>query len=118
MSTRQTERIEPDGLDGSPAPLPQRIRHRFPIFRERVYVNSCSQGALSDAVRDAYERYLDDWDEKGAPWDYWVERQEAARASFAGLVNADADEVAVTTSLSAGVSALASGLRFARRSKV
>src|ERR687886_2510533 len=99
-------------------PLPDRIRHRFPIFRERVYINSCSQGALSDSVRAAYDQYLNDWDEKGAPWDYWVERQEAARASFADLVNAEPDEVAVTTSLSAGVASLASGLRFARRSKV
>jgi selenocysteine lyase/cysteine desulfurase len=100
-------------------PLPDRIRHRFPIFEKRVYINSCSQGALSDAVRAAYAQYLDDWDEKGAPWEYWVERQEAARATFARLVNADPDEVAVTTSLSAGVSALASGLRYAgRRSKV
>jgi selenocysteine lyase/cysteine desulfurase len=99
-------------------PLPDRVRHRFPIFKSRVYINSCSQGALSNAVRAAYEQYLNDWDEKGAPWEYWVERQEAARAAFAGLVNAAPDEVAVTTSLSAGVSALASGLRFARRSKV
>jgi selenocysteine lyase/cysteine desulfurase len=99
-------------------PLPDRIRHRFPIFERRVYINSCSQGALSDSVRAAYDDYLRDWDEKGAPWEYWTERQEAARAAFARLINADADEVAVTTSLSAGVSALASGLRFARRSKV
>jgi selenocysteine lyase/cysteine desulfurase len=99
--------------------LPDRVRHRFPIFEKRVYINSCSQGALSDAVRAAYSRYLDDWDEKGAPWEYWVERGEAARATFARLVNVDPDEVAVTTSLSAGVSALATGLRYAgRRSKV
>ena len=77
--------------------LPDRIRHRFPIFERLVYINSCSQGALSDAVRNAYARYLDDWDEKGAPWDYWVERGEAARAAFARLVNADPEEVAVTT---------------------
>jgi selenocysteine lyase/cysteine desulfurase len=93
-------------------------RERFPIFERRVYINSCSQGALSDAVRASYEQYLADWDEYGAPWEYWVERQEAARLAFAGLVNAGPDEVAVTTSLSAGVSALASGLRFARRSKL
>src|SRR5712691_8541350 len=98
--------------------LPDAIRHRFPIFEQQVYINSCSQGALSDAVRAAYEQYLNDWDEKGAPWEYWVERGEAARASFAELVNAAPDEVAVTTSLSAGVASLASGLRFARRSKV
>jgi selenocysteine lyase/cysteine desulfurase len=92
--------------------LPGRCRHRFPIFEKRVYINSCSQGALSDAVRDSYERYLADWDEHGAPWEYWVGQLDAARLSIAGLINAGEDEVAVTTSVSAGVSALASGLRF------
>jgi selenocysteine lyase/cysteine desulfurase len=105
-------------VDAAVGPLPDRIRHRFPIFQRLVYVNSCSQGALSDAVRDSYAAYLRDWEEKGAPWEYWVERTEAARAAFARLVNAEADEIAVTTSLSAGVSSLASGLDFGRRSKV
>jgi selenocysteine lyase/cysteine desulfurase len=100
------------------ATLAERCRHRFPIFERQVYINSCSQGALSDTVRAAYAQYLEDWDEKGAPWEYWVERQETARAAFGGLVNAAPDEIAVTTSLSAGVSALASGLRFTQRSKV
>jgi selenocysteine lyase/cysteine desulfurase len=99
-------------------PLPDRIRHRFPIFERLVYVNSCSQGALSDAVRQSYEDYLRDWEERGAPWDYWVEREDAARTAFARLIGAEPDEIAVTTSLSAGVSALASGLRYARRSKI
>jgi selenocysteine lyase/cysteine desulfurase len=102
----------------SAGPLPDRIRHRFPIFERLVYVNSCSQGALSDAVRDSYAAYLRDWEEQGAPWEYWVEREEAARVAFARLVGASPDEIAVTTSLSAGVSALASGLRYARRSKI
>ena len=99
-------------------PLPDRVRHRFPIFERRIYINSCSQGALSDAVRDAYARYLDDWDERGAPWDYWVEKAADAGRAFASLVNADPDEVAVTASVSAGVSTLASGLRYAGRSKL
>jgi selenocysteine lyase/cysteine desulfurase len=99
-------------------PLPDRIRHRFPIFERLVYINSCSQGALSDAVRESYSEYLRDWEEKGAPWEYWVERTEAARNVFAGLINAEPDEVAVTASLSAGVSALASGLRYGSRSKI
>ena len=93
-------------------------RHRFPVFERLVYVNSCSQGALSDAVRAAYEDYLDGWDERGAPWDYWVERGEAARGVFARLVNGEPDEVAVTTSLSAGVSALASAVDFRERPRV
>src|SRR5919204_7002259 len=116
ISSMATRAASPGPVDT--APLPDRIRHRFPIFERRLYINSCSQGALSDAVRAAYEQYLADWDEKGAPWEYWVERGEAARAVFARLIGAAPDEVAVTTSLSAGVSALASGLRYARRSKV
>jgi selenocysteine lyase/cysteine desulfurase len=95
-----------------------RCRTRFPIFERLVYVNSCSQGALSDAVRAAYEDYLDGWDERGAPWDYWVERTEAARGTFARLVAAEPDDVAVTTSLSAGVSAFASAVDFTARPRV
>ena len=57
------------------------VRARFPVFRDKVYV-LLSQGALSDAVRAAYEEYLDGWDENGAEWVHWVERSEAARAAF------------------------------------
>jgi len=90
--------------------LPHSIRDRFPLLDRAVYTNSCSQGALSNEVRAAYERYLTDWDEKGAPWDLWVELNEAARSRFARLLNASTDEIAVTTSVSAGVSSLLSGL--------
>lgn len=95
------------------------MRDRFPILKNQIYMNSCSQGALSVDVKDAYASYLRDWDEKGSPWEYWAERNEAARQAFAGLVNAEASEVAVTTSLSAGVSALASAMDFSgERNKV
>jgi len=86
------------------------IRGEFPIFDTATYLNSCSQGALSVRVRDAVESWLAGWDENGAEWEYWVERNEAARAAFAGLVHAEPDDVAVTTSVSQGVSALVSAL--------
>ena len=96
-----------------------RLRERFPILERLVYVNSCSQGALSDAVHDAYAEYLRDWQEHGSPWDVWVEKTEEARRAFAALIGAEADEVAVTASVSAAVSALATGLRFeGERTKV
>lgn len=95
------------------------IRDRFPILQKKVYLNSCSQGALSIDVRQAYETYLHDWDEQGSPWEVWVERGEAARQAFAGLINAGPNEIAVCTSVSAGVSALASALDFSsERNKV
>jgi len=88
------------------------VRGRFPVLRSKVYVNSCSQGALSDAVRAAYEEYLDGWDEHGAEWSHWVERAEAMRARFGELLGVGPDEVAIQTSVSAAVSALVSALDF------
>lgn len=98
--------------EGDGDALPARIRHRFPVFERLVYANSCSQGALSDTVRAAYDAYLTSWEERGSPWDVWVEQAEAARTTFASLINSTPDEVAVTTSVSAGVSALLSSLGF------
>ncbi len=95
------------------------IRNRFPICKKKVYLNSCSQGALSKDVKKAYQTYMEDWQTKGSPWELWVERGEAARHAFAGLVNAAANEVAVCTSVSAAVSALAGALDFSgERNKV
>ena len=88
------------------------IRSDFPIFEHTIYANSCSQGALSLRVRAAAEEWLAGWDENGAEWEFWVERNEAARAGFAGLIHAPTAEVAVTTSVSQGVSAFVSALRF------
>jgi selenocysteine lyase/cysteine desulfurase len=90
------------------------VRARFPIFEHTTYANSCSQGALSVDVRDAYEEYLDGWDAHGAEWEHWVERAETARAAFARLVGATAAEVAVTTSVSQAVSGLVSALPLER----
>jgi selenocysteine lyase/cysteine desulfurase len=88
------------------------IRGEFPIFEHAVYANSCSQGALATRVRSAVEDWIAGWDENGAEWDYWVERNEAARAGFARLLHADPDDVAVTTSVSQGISAFVSSLDF------
>lgn len=88
------------------------LRERFPIFQKKTYINSCSQGALSIDVQLAYAQYLADWEEQGSPWELWVDRLEAVRHAFSSLINAEPDEVAVTASVSAGISALASALQF------
>jgi len=90
------------------------IRGEFPIFEHTTYVNSCSQGALSHRVRQAYEEYLEGWDANGAEWEHWVERAEVARAAFARLLHADAAELAVTTSVTQGVNGIVSALPLER----
>lgn len=88
------------------------MRERFPIFQKKMYMNSCSQGALSIDVKKAYAQYLLDWDEKGSPWELWVEKLEAARQAFAGLINAEGNEVAVVGSVSDAVAGVAGSLDY------
>lgn len=96
----------------------QSIRSRFPIFKKKIYLNSCSQGALSDAVESAFHEYLKSWHEAGSPWDVWVQRYEEIRAQFARFINAETDEVAVVPSASAGINSVASAIDFKQRNKV
>lgn len=94
------------------------IRSRFRIFEQKVFLNSCSQGALSDDVQVGLEQYLQSWHEQGSPWEIWMERYEEARAAFAEFIHATPDEVAIVTSVSAGVNGVASALPFRDRKRV
>lgn len=94
------------------------IRSRFKIFQRKIYVNSCSQGALSDTVENGFADYIASWHEHGSPWERWVEHYEAARRAFAQFIHASPDEVAIVTSVSAGINAIASALDFRERNKV
>jgi selenocysteine lyase/cysteine desulfurase len=73
---------------------------------------------LSHRVRAAYEEYLAGWDENGAEWAVWVERADAARAAFARLLRAEPSELAVTTSVTQGVSGIVSALDLRARPRI
>jgi selenocysteine lyase/cysteine desulfurase len=94
------------------------IRSRFKIFQRKIYLNTCSQGALSDAVESGLQDYIASWHEQGSPWERWVERYEESRTAFANFINASPDEVSVVTSVSAGINSIASALNFEDRKKV
>lgn len=95
-----------------------KIRSRFRIFQRKIYLNSCSQGALSDAAETGLRDFIASWHEHGSPWELWVQHYEAARTAFAQFINASPDEVAIATSVSAGINAIASALNFRGRKKV
>jgi selenocysteine lyase/cysteine desulfurase len=94
------------------------IRSRFKIFQRKIYLNTCSQGPLSDAVQAGMEDYVASWHEHGSPWELWVEQYEAARNAFARFIHAEPEEVAIVTSASAGINSIASALNFRERRKV
>jgi selenocysteine lyase/cysteine desulfurase len=96
----------------------EKIRSRFSIFQRKIYLNTCSQGPLSDSVQAGLQDYIASWHEYGSPWELWVERYEAARTAFARFINASPDEVAIVTSVSAGVNSVASALNFRERKKI
>jgi selenocysteine lyase/cysteine desulfurase len=88
------------------------FRSRFPIFERRVYLNTCSQGALSKDVDQAIRGYLESWHEQGSPWELWIEEVDHLRTRFAASIGAEPGEIAVMPSASAGINAIASSLRF------
>lgn len=87
-------------------------RDAFPIFAERTYVNTCSQGALATSVRAAYAEYLDGMEEFGSLWETWVGVQERVRTLLARTFHTEESEVAITSSASAAVSAVATCFDF------
>src|SRR5690349_20608996 len=87
-------------------------RARIPLLTSLIPMNNCSQAPQTDATRAAAERYLESWNQSGMDWDAWVEEVQLAKAEFARLINASADEIAVFSSVSEATSAVASAFEF------
>ncbi len=95
-------------------------RDEFPIFKRKIYLNTCSLGPLARRVREAQERFFDEWDESGAAAWYstWMGALDALRGKFAKIVGARKEEVALAPSVSGALSSLASAFDYASRPKV
>jgi selenocysteine lyase/cysteine desulfurase len=88
------------------------LRKEFPVLQRKTYLNSGSYCALANEVRAAFNAYMEDRLLVGANWDVWVTKNESVRNLTATLLHASPDEIAVTASVSAGLNALASALKF------
>jgi selenocysteine lyase/cysteine desulfurase len=88
------------------------LRKEFPVLQRKTYLNSGSYCALANEVRAAFDAYMEDRLLVGANWDVWVTKNESVRNLTATLLHASPDEIAVTASVSAGLNALASALKF------
>lgn len=102
-----------DSADGAAA-----FRRQFPIFDQKIYLSSCSQGALARPVEEGIQEFVESWHRFGNPWDSWVQRMEDLRLQFARLINAEPGEVAVTFSVSTALNSIASALSYNERPKV
>ncbi len=95
-------------------------RDEFPIFRRKVYLNTCSLGPLSRRVRAAHDAFLAEWEEHGARawYSIWMGALDALRGQFAKVIGANKEEIALAPSVSVALSSLASCLDYAARPKV
>src|SRR2546425_10803300 len=105
------------------APSPHalaRYRSEFPIFRDRIYLNTCSLGALGERTRRKVAEFLDLWQSRGAAawYDVWWQSLGDLRARYARLIGAAASEIALAPSISVAVSAVAESLDYGKRPKV
>jgi len=95
-------------------------RGEFPIFRDSVYLNTCSLGALGERSRRKVAEFLDIWQSRGAAawYDVWWEALTDLRARYGRIVNAAPGEIALAPSISVALSAIAESVDYRRRPKV
>ena len=97
-----------------------RYRNEFPIFRDKIYLNTCSLGALGDRARRRLEEFLDVWQARGASawYDEWWSALGELRERYARTVRARPDEIALAPSISVAISAVAEALDYRSRPRV
>jgi selenocysteine lyase/cysteine desulfurase len=77
---------------------------------EGVYLNTASYGLPPAPAWDALQTALSEWRTGRTSWEHWIDSTEAARRSFARLVGAPADWIAVGANASSMVGLVAAAL--------
>ncbi|PYP10875.1 MAG: hypothetical protein DMD59_04325 [Gemmatimonadetes bacterium] len=95
-------------------------RGEFPIFRDSVYLNTCSLGALGERSRRKVAEFLDLWQSRGASawYDVWWQALGDLRARYGRIINAAPNDIALAPSISVALSAVAESLDYRRRPKI
>src|SRR5213595_1166857 len=97
-----------------------RYREEFPIFRDKIYLNTCSLGALGERTRRKLAEFVDLWQLRGASawYDVWWAALGELRRRYGAVIGAAPEEIALAPSISVALSAVAEALDYTRRPKV
>jgi len=97
-----------------------RYRDEFPIFRDRIYLNTCSLGALGERTRRKVTAFLDLWQSRGAAawYDVWWEALGDLRRRYGAVIGAAEQEIALAPSISVAVAPVAEALDYPKRPRV
>jgi selenocysteine lyase/cysteine desulfurase len=87
------------------------IRQQFPVTETVTYLNTAAAGPLaratSEAASEYYRQMMLDADQH---WDDWLAKREEVRRSVAAFINAEPDEVGLTTNTSSGMNLIVDAL--------
>src|SRR5688572_755427 len=87
------------------------IRKQFPVTEHSTYLNTAAAGPLARATQEAATRYYNLMTADGdIHWDDWLGQREEVRKKVAAFINAEPDEIALTTNTSSGMSVIVDAL--------
>jgi selenocysteine lyase/cysteine desulfurase len=86
------------------------FRAAFPALQHYIWLNSATSPPAAAPVAEALRRVQRDWETGDFAWQAWEADAYATRDLFARLVNAPADAVALTSSVSYGAASVAATL--------
>lgn len=87
------------------------IREYFPVTENYAYLNTAAAGPLARATSEAASEYYRQMTQDGdRHWDRWLEKREEVRRKVAALINAEPDEIGLTTNTSSGMNAIVDAL--------
>ena len=89
-------------------------RSEFPILAETTYLNSCSLGAFSRRAEQRLRDFRNEWHAHGASawYETWMGRLAELRGRVGAMLGADEDEIALSASVSAALTVIASSLDY------
>ena len=87
------------------------IRKQFPVTDHSTYLNTAAAGPLARTTQEAATRYYNLMTADGdIHWDDWLGQREQVRKKVAAFINAEPDEVALTTNTSSGMNVIVDAL--------
>lgn len=95
-------------------------RGEFPILERKIYLNSCSLGALSHRALARIGMFHEEWHTYGASawYETWMGRLAELRARVGAMIGAGDGEIALAASTSAALSVLGSAFDYSKRPRV
>jgi kynureninase len=96
------------------------VRAEFPILSRKIYLNSCSLGALSRRAEAYLDEFRERWHDMGASawYRHWLGRIEDLRGRVASFWGSRVEEVALLPSTSAALSVVSESVPRGERNRV